>query len=46
MGPRALYESEGWTTDEGLARDLALGGTVNEIRYRRSLIWMPSSSLR
>lgn len=34
---RSLYESEGWATDGGLARDQVLGVTVNEIRYRRSL---------
>ena len=34
---RALYESEGWATDGGHARDDVLGVTVDEIRYRRPL---------
>jgi ribosomal protein S18 acetylase RimI-like enzyme len=34
---RALYESEGWTADGGIATEEILGVTVTDIRYRRSL---------
>ena len=34
---RALYESEGWTADGGIATEEILGVTVTDIRYRKSL---------
>ena len=34
---RALYESEGWTADGGVATEEILGVTVTDIRYRKSL---------
>jgi ribosomal protein S18 acetylase RimI-like enzyme len=35
---RALYESEGWVADGGIATEDVLGVTVTDIRYRTSLI--------
>jgi ribosomal protein S18 acetylase RimI-like enzyme len=34
---RALYESEGWTADGGIATEEIQGVTVTDIRYRKSL---------
>ena len=34
---RALYESEGWTTDGGIATEEIFGVIVTDIRYRKAL---------
>ena len=36
-GSHELYESEGWTSDGGVATEDVLGVTVQEIRYRRHI---------
>ena len=38
---RALYESEGWVADGGLATEEILGVTVTDIRYRKPLLVSP-----
>jgi ribosomal protein S18 acetylase RimI-like enzyme len=38
---RALYESEGWVADGGVATEEILGVTVTDIRYRKPFVSSP-----